>query len=394
MWPPSLSKKDFSVIALAVIWFLISAYTTWLHQEYYLWDFRVYYFAGEAFNRGLDPYNPQIVPAHLFAWSRNYAYPPHTLPIVGWLAKLPLYMAQTVDVISKVVALGWLGFFWAKHFLAREWRPWFPLFCVLAYIGATHLDLRCGQVSCFEQVFLWGGFYYYLKKRYKLFCLLIFIASFWKLTPLFFLSLLLFTSSPRRVLYFVSTLGASALLLFGEYLLCPSLFSGFLNNNSTRLLEISSSSPSLFGLVRDLVSKLSSGLVGPVYVGLAVTIVGISVRAVQKISERYEAQEKSKLLVFLACMTYVLVLPRVADYYYVILLVPTYFIMTRNVIKSSLPLLFLAVLLPPSRVEQTAPGFFGVYDLVWTFYPYFVALASWILYLVWIERPLDRIKSA
>jgi hypothetical protein len=89
--------------------------------------------------------------------------------------------------------------------------------------------------------------------------------------------------------------------------------------------------------------------------------------------------DREKMILFLICLVYALIHPRFKDYAYMLLIVPSYFIMKTTRLKNAFPFIFvLSILAAPHLL---LPGFDILSALVWRFFPLAIAYIIWGLYL-------------
>lgn len=181
-------------LGLALVW------PMWTQPGRWQWDFRVYYLAANAHAIGLDPYDtralgqlsgvPQTLP---------FVYPPHVLWLMRPFTSVPYDSAARAYLALKTAAGVGLIALLARAFLADGRDALFWVFSLAAFKGALWLDMRAGNVVVFEQLALWGAFYFFVRDRLAAFCSLVLVAASFKLAPALFLSLLLFVKHPTAV---------------------------------------------------------------------------------------------------------------------------------------------------------------------------------------------------
>jgi hypothetical protein len=228
--------------------------------------------------------------------------------------------------------LVFLFFLWSRYFLGKFDQA-FIVFALVAYNAAIYVDIRVGNVSLFEQIVIWLGFYFFIQRKFALFAVLILAASILKITPLLLLGLLLLENR-RGYIYLGLAVGSFLSIQFVSYLLSPALFSNFLVASSG-LSDHGVVNPSTFEFVRALLSVLripNTGasyvsLAGPIYLAIAGGIMLVAVKALRFLSG-FAAVERRLWSIYFACLTYGLILPRFKTYSFIIVLVPTYSILT------------------------------------------------------------------
>jgi hypothetical protein len=377
-----LFKKLSIVLLLAYCIGLIVNIST--HTKTYQWDFKVFYFAAKAHSAGLNPYSKAVQTQIAGKRIRHrFVYPPFTLYFFRIFSAFDLNTAYYLFLFLKCVLLIGLIYLWKKIFLRDDAGLLFYLFCLLAFNSTIYVDMLTGNISVLEQFGIWLAFYFFLKRRLLLFCLsLILIASF-KLTPLFFLVLLLSLKEKKKWMYFVS----SVFLFLGIHLisfLSSPFYKAFLVFSSKRSKGRNFST---FALIREAFQLLEAktGIFIPhgfqigVFFVAVVVIIFISWRAYIWLSSA-GARDKEMIVIFLACLTYGLILPRFKDYSYILLIVPAYFIIKRISYPKGYILFFILIILSiPTEVHL--PGFSMIFQFMWQYYLLVLAFVIWGLYI-------------
>ena len=117
----------------------------------------------------------------------------------------------------------------------------------------------------------------------------------------------------------------------------------------------------------------------PLYFCWVASIAFISWHALKKVDT--SADDGTKLAINFMCLVFALVSPRLKDYSYIILLLPTYFIIVRTTVISAYPLGFiLCTLYAPQGLSL--PGFNLFTTALRHYYPLALAFLVWIMYLV------------
>jgi hypothetical protein len=371
---------------LKALWIVVAAYglltvlDVTLHPTQYQWDFRSYYFAGRAYVQELNPYSlddlARVAGREL---GYPYAYPPITLPLLGWASGLEFSGAYLLFLGLKVVALGALVYLWSMEFLGERPDPAFVLFCFFGFGGALYTDLVAGNVTVFEQLALWMGLAALRRGRAGLFCVLVLLASSFKLLPVFFLALLPILGFPRWYRYLAASIGAFLAAHAVSFLLQPGLFRSFLSV-AQHLDERGAINPSSLALVRDVFEAgarkglvlVPDGTAEAIYFLLAVGFLSVAIWA----ARRQEAADSRDVL-YLVCLAFALIVPRFKDYAFVLLLVPAYDLVTRRLrSRGSAVLLALLVLAPRLPLPFGMGAVVGRF--LWGYYPWVLALGLYV----------------
>jgi hypothetical protein len=96
--------------------------------------------------------------------------------------------------------------------------------------------------------------------------------------------------------------------------------------------------------------------------------------------------------VFLVCLVYALIHPRLKDYAYILLIAPSFYIIMNGRFTKFNPFIFLLAILayPPFIV----PGTEIVFTFFWNYYTLFVAYAIWAMYLNEIFSAGEELSTA
>jgi hypothetical protein len=89
--------------------------------------------------------------------------------------------------------------------------------------------------------------------------------------------------------------------------------------------------------------------------------------------------DKEMIVVFLVCLLYALIHPRLKDYMFLLLLVPSYYIIKNVRYTQVAPFLFVLIILSCNRL--LLPIASSVMKLMWIYYPLVIAYCVWAIYL-------------
>ena len=315
------------VAAIVVLWIVVRPVIAQPLQ--WQWDFSVYYNAAAAVEQGRDPYGdlPQALD---FQPPLRFVYPPLMLVALKPLTALDYVTASRVYLTLKLIALVALLRLWTKHFLPEATDTAFALFALLAIGGALSVDILSGNVSTFEQVAVWWGFWLLLRGRLAAFCVCIAAASLFKLAPILFLAALLISPSPQRFRYLLGFAGLFVLAIAAQYLVAPDWFASFIRNVSSIQETGSRGNPSAFAFAQDAFDWLRphTGMQLPAWTatvswaGFTTAILWLTTRAFR--GSRLDGTRDDVARIGLLCATTALALPRLKNYSYAVLLVPAW----------------------------------------------------------------------
>ena len=370
-----------AVVLLAAVWQILGK----LHV--YQWDVGVYWWGGRAFAHGISPYGPiPRQPEYL-----HFVYPPLVAAVFSPFSVLNVSATKALWFVLKAIAFVATVRIWRSR-IGVEQAVVPPLFFfTFAFGSALLVDFTAGNIAVFEQCLLWIGFAALLSRRWWVFALLVVVAAQAKLTPIFFLGLLLVVDERPRwapffagAVLFAAAVGANALVF-------PDQSREFLGSISS-LRERGWGNPSMLGVMEDLVDQLR-GLRLPLplvtahllYLAAAVAVLWHTVRWWRT---GRAAESRDPLPVVLVTLTvYALVMPRMKDYSYVALLPVGWYVLGahRHVVA---PLAVLAVLVP--RPVPQLKLWLPLVPQVYTYAPLIAALVLWSMLTTPPSRRLEQ----
>jgi len=381
-----MTKK---IIGIAITILLLAYFITLIlhvsaHDDQYLWDFRTHREAGKILAAGSNPYDADT----LFPKARTrflYTYPPATLFFYRLFALVDYDSAFHIFLIGKFLLLVGLVYFWQREFFKKDSSILFYVFCLLVFNSTIFLDMIAGNINLVQQALLWLGFSFYIKSRYKLFCLLTLIAASFKMTPIFFLILMLLTDDKNKYKYFF---GAGAIFLsylLIQFLIVPDLFTGFIKNALEVVGEPGGVVPSTNKLIAgifEIVAKITGLTMPPaiqsaLFIIIAAAVVFFSYKACLRL-KRKQIDNRAMLEVFVVCLVYALIHPRFKDYGYILLIVPSFYAIKNIHYTKITPFLFLLFIMSN---RMMLPIVSSIYDIVWAFFPLMAAYCVWGIYL-------------
>jgi hypothetical protein len=382
-----VARKIFgSVVIILLLLYLL---TLVLHisgnYDKYLWDFQTHREAGKTFGSGSNPYDaanlPPTVRTHFL-----YTYPPVTLYFYRLFSLVDYKTAAHVFLIVKCLLLIGLVFYWKRVFLKEDADPFFYIFCLLVFNSAVFIDMIAGNINLVEQVMLWVAFGFYIKKRLVPFCVFVLVAASFKMTPTFFIILVLLSDDKNKYKFFVGSAAAFLAYLLIQYVILPEYFTGFIKNALIVVGEPGKVVPSTLKFVGAVSNTLGdiSGIVLPA--GLQLVIVGLIICGVGYMTYRATRRLKSSQMpnreiieVYLICLLYALIHPRMKDYMYLLLIVPSYYVIKNTRFTGLAPFLFILFIL--SSEHLALPIFSSMMSLLWTYYPLLIAYCVWGIFL-------------
>ena len=402
-----MAKKIAKIVGpvLLLAYFLTLVLHISAQSDQYQWDFRTHRKAAEIFAAGSDPYDSHVLFRQKGA-DFLYTYPPFTLFFYALFNQTDYDTAFHIFLLVKCVLLLGLVIFWRWAFLGPEGDALFFLFCLLVFNSAVFADLIAGNINLVEQILLWMAFFFYLKHRPVLFCAFVLLAASFKMTPIFFVVLVLTSDHSKKFHYFGGAVAIFLVYLFVQYLIYPEMFIGFVRNALTVVGESGAVGPStekfvneIFALLSQLIGPVSPAVISAVVIALAALVVYLSAKAYFLLNPvPSDHPDREKMILFLLCLVYALIHPRLKDYAYMLLIVPSYYIMKTTRVNKAFGFIFvLSILAAPHLL---LPGFDILSALAWRYFPLMIAYTIWGLYLYEIfslaknEASLSSAKAA
>ncbi len=371
---------------LLICYFIISIASILTCKDVYQWDLYRYYECAKAYEAGINPYDSTAVSQMANKDVIVFTNPPVVLFIARIFTKIDYNFLFNSYLILKCLLLIGLIFLWRNAFLNKQVDMMFYFLCLFGFNAAIYLDLRAGNINIFEQCLIWLAFSYYLKHRFIPFCVLIITASIFKIQPLIFIFLLLFAQDRIKYRLLFISLTVFTIILLMQYMYDPRLFSHFIAGFLAGAgVERGMINPSTSALLRDMVDfflkikdqNLQNIISTLAYFIFIIPIIFVSLSAYARIKSA-NIENKERLAIFFSCPLYAVIANYFKDWSYILLILPTYFIIKTTRISPKGLLLFIASL---SALHVTLPMASVVSHFLWNYYPLFVAYFVWYLYL-------------
>jgi hypothetical protein len=186
--------------------------------------------------------------------------------------------------------------------------------------------------------------------------------------------------------------------LFVQYIIAPGLFADFIRNAQIVVGEPGGVVPSTYKLIGDLFQLITNATEITVPHGFQLVVVSAIAVAIMLLSYKawirlksIEIENKAMMEVFLACLIYALIHPRFKDYMYILLLVPSYYLIKNLRHTAVTPFLYILFILSCNRM--LLPVLSSLYALMWAYFPLIVAYCVWGIYLYEIFRMDPEVKA-
>jgi hypothetical protein len=344
------------------------------------WDFEVYYFAAQAHRAGLDPYSTQsltkvagrVVPL-------PFVYPPALLTLFAPLASLSLATAKAVYLGAKLAALAGLLVIWGCF--CRSLRETLILLVVvlLGFSAAIFSDLYAGNITCFEQLLLWLGIAALVSGRRMLFAVLIPLAAMPKVLPMVLVLLLLFEGR-KAILPLLVSAGTFLAIEGASLAVLPAGTARFLKTASA-LDERGHAAPSSLALLRDILgSAFRSWVPLLLYLVIAVSILGAFGLLAVRLRKSETWEKAPWFLLSGALLSYLLILPRVKSYGFVLVVPVAVWLLARARRGTLLMGTILLCLSTKSPLPQAALPNSQLWPILWEYSALLCVFALWLLW--------------
>jgi len=382
-----LRRFDDSVFRISIVLVTVASFALSIArilQSHHLQrDLKIYYSSPLLLAVGQNPYE-----------DGDFVYPPIYLQIFRVLSSPFTYdQFYWVFLFAKILTFVILLAIWKKFFLKETQLHVFAIFVWLGFYSTVLIDFQAGNVTVFETMVLFLAFLCYLKNYLYLFMFLIILGASIKITPIFFLILLLLAPNRYSLRYF--TFGCVGFLAYAmlNLILFPDLTKQFVSQAMKRITdETGFLNPSSLAFINDALRGLdhfslisSLMLVDVVYLAVCIWILWTSWTAwrVVKIDDEGNNYNLSFLVLF-SILVYALIMPRMKDYAYMIAIPSVLFAIERFEILVPrwivfLPLILISPIYPRPPLFQVFPDY----------YPLFVASLFWYLYLREIKKQLE-----
>lgn len=376
------------ILTVVVIAAIVPSYLNGSGQD----DFKVLYAAAIADEQGKNPYDTTELSIALGERVfLPYVYPPAALFVFKPFTWLGLRLAGVIFLTLKLLTFLLVLYLLYRIFPFKEHLALFLIVIPFAFNGTVLADFRAGNISVFEQALIWLGFYFYLKRKPAYFAALILIAASFKFTPILLLGLL-FLGFRKQEIRIALLFLMLFLLTIGLYaVLSPALFSAFIDNaahvNTLGMAgERGEFNPSTLQLSNDIIAWIgqAAGRIFPaalpviLYAAVCCIVLLITVRVTLRLRGA-ESVQADILRICLICFSYAVLVPRLKNYSYILLIGPALYTLILYARKNSLLPLACGILLIFTYRDF---GIFG--SLLTPFYrvqgEYFSLLLAWGLW--------------
>lgn len=316
-------KLAYALVALAWGWVFA---VVWSGPGTHQFDFKTYYCAARVHELGQDPY----VIANIRAVGGNphllgFYYPPAALQLLRPLGALDYTAAHRIWVLLKALAVVVLLIVWKREFLPRGDGLLLFAGALLLFNGAMLWDIKTGNITVFEQLFLWAGLAFLARGRATAFVACVVIASLAKLLPAAFLLLLFLPRlrSRANTLRFAAGVAALAAVTLGPFAANPEQLDTWLRGLFSQHPRLEFN-PSILGITDEFahLPGLEFASAGPAKWAVVVAYYAAFVVVSRAFLRRVLGGPSLSTAILMAALAYALLAPRLIVYSYAVAIVP------------------------------------------------------------------------
>lgn len=380
-----LSRVNLNVMLalIAVLSFTLTLIEIFQNPDKYQWDLKVYFNAPLDLARGLNPYE-----------NTQFVYPPLTLNLFKIFPALFTYdQFYWLFLSFKIILFAALLVIWKKEFLRKTSIGLFSIFVCLGFYATFLLDFRAGNISVIETLLVFIAFCFYIRERYLVFSALIIICACFKITPIFFLALLIVGQREKHWKTFVFGCFLFILYGFANFIVYPSLAWDFVIQATSRTSESGFICPSSLSFLSALLNQsaeafgfsFSKPLILSLYAFFACALLLISWKRLGNGLNAQTPKVTRTFSILFIVLVYVLIMPRMKDYAYMIAIASILFAIQEFKFKVPQWVLFLPmILIPPTTFWPIL--FQTTFNVFWTHYPLLLVGFFWKLYMDQLDR--------
>lgn len=376
----------FALVSLFVVYILAEIA---FNPEQRQWDFRTYYYAAATDAAGGNPYDVVQLNRHSNGLTvPPFIYPPPTLWFFRPFAAMPFATAYYLWFALKLLLGAGLVYLWRQYLFPEEDGFVYALFLLLAFGATFYIDLVTGNVTVLEQALFWAGVVLLLRGRPLAFCVTLVLSSVFKLAPIVLVVLLPLLNVRNAWKYLGGTVAAAIGAVTLSYFLNPAAWGEFVSRISAADEAGNLGNPSTLSLFRDIVTSigdkwattLPDALPVALYAVAVVAIIWISLHAYRRIRGA-APDDTNRIVVFLFCIVFALVMPRFKTYSFMLLLPPALYVLRRSANLSAFGFLVAILALTASTPFPVSPYL----RMFWMYYPLLLSFLIWALMLHWVN---------
>lgn len=353
-------------LIFSILYFSVVIINT--HVGQHQMDLGSYYYGIKAQVSHLNPYSTDdlvVIAGKSLENPSRFVYTPISLYAFYPFQFMDYQTALNWFLGLKSICLLALLILWFKSFIPQ--KNYFIVLLILffAFRSTLSTDIYGGNISIFEQLVLWLAFGCFLKKKFHGFAWLVLIVSCFKIMPILFLGLLLLSRKTWKhfIGYSLGFLTFNAL----EYALIPNyryFFSMAQPFDTTGF-----SNPSFLNFIKYEVSPALNQFVHISPTLIYGSLIGLLVLILAKPLLKYQPKERMEVLI-LAILLYSIVVPRLKDYSFIILIIPAIYIVP--------------------TIKNTAVKYLVLFSLLVSFWPYLHLFNIFVLLFIFYKNILVK----
>jgi hypothetical protein len=362
------------------------------------WDFEVSYYSAIAHQAGMNPYDSTQLAAVAGKKELPFTYPPYVLDLIRPFTWMPLAAGAQIYLGIKILMLLAIFPMWRAIFGFPD-KLALAVFAIFAFNSTIFHDLFTGNISSFEQFFIWLGMYWYWREKPALAAMSLVAGSCMKLVPGALLVVLLLDGRKEYVKWFAIGCATFLMIQAGAIVRSPELYWGFVHN-AGGLDERGPMNPASLAFFRsafDTVCYLTKRQVpyfAP-FVVYEIFTVGVLLMARRVAKINAGDPEKVRQNICLVVLTYAVLIPRFKDYSYILVIAPALFAILSIPWWRMQVLLVVLAMLPVFRYQGHLGGVLDpMIVLSDDYYLYGVLLAIWWMYCAGRRETIGRLSWA
>jgi hypothetical protein len=384
----SIRLKQLLPAVLPLACALLLASYTFSHRQTILWDFVKDCAGAFLFRQGLNPFDDALLYSTSGLPDLPYVYPLATTFLFMPFTYLDYSQAIVIWLTITIILLCGLIVIWQRFCTETMSGFLFPACAFLICNLAIPKNALNGNICTLETVLIWLGLVALVRGRTRLFSVLLGFAASFKLSPIILVGAMLIHKRTRQWKDASLAILILAGVLAVSFLLEPSWFTAYTDkifyvvNSSSRDDFMS---PTLLALTRRL-----SGGAGPtdlrhfipalsLYVTATVLLGWLAAASLRRLSAVAWPEAGIPTIMYF-CLTYALLVPRFADYNY-LLIIPAVWYAFHATLQGKWTTLWIALLLVPlpfvTRPVIGSSGDGDFYFGLWSYWNLLVLVAAW-----------------
>lgn len=356
------------------------------------WDLKVYLECARVLASGTDPYTTQpIVGGDPY----QCLYPPLATDLYRPFAALSRafggHAGERLWAALKAISLVFILFLWRRWVMKPGPDLWRILFVIVGFGNPFWMDFLSGNAGSFEHAALWGGLTAFICGRDALFAALIAVSAQPKLLPLAFLALAFASPRPKWKIFFGGVALSLALFALNE-LVHPGLLRGFFEQltdpKQAWRYERGPNNCAAVGFFQHVLETIcghrpwaATGAMR-MYIPWVISIVGATGFSIYRIIKGDgDAVDKRRRILFVFIAAYALLVPRLKDYSFLLLIPPTLAALESDAPLALRVAIVLFAVMNSTKTFALKMGL-GPWSLLFGYYKLYAVFLVWIALLL------------